>query len=238
VLVVDFFYALSRASLPALSDQCGKAGLPENEVPRCRSAVSRGAERYEQYTRYSAEAYRQAAAEANAASSDGAYAVAADGLFTLDNAVLAKNTKLWANPTVDPVFPLRRQACPEFSPFATQCLTATIAHPDVAGARQYTDSFLLNPRLRAWFGLAAEGGPVAVSELVADTETEVTLRAPAAADGARYRWYFGDGNVAETSTPTATHTYFRTGPHLPRVVVTGGDGERNLHEAPEPVVVS
>jgi len=230
VLLVNFYYALSRASLPVMRTQCENAGLAANQVPQCKGAVARGADRYEQYTRYSAEAYRQAAAAANAASPDGSYAVAADGLFTLDNAVLAADSKLWANPTADPAFPLRKQACPELSATVPQCLSAAIAHPDVAGAKHYADNLVLNPALRTWFDLP--GGSTAPVQVLEQISAEVTLQAPAGVTSGRYRWYFGDGTVAETTTPTAVHTYDSAGPNLPRVLVGS-----TLYEATEPVIV-
>jgi hypothetical protein len=226
VVLVDFYFAMSRASLPVLRKQCDNAGLKASQLPRCYDAIGLAADRYEQFTRYSSEAYRVAAQAANAASPDGPYAVAADGLFTAEQAVLAPDAKLWGSPTADPAFPLRKQACPEFSPTVGQCLSAAIAHPNVEGARQYADNLALNPALRAWFGLGTTKAPVKV---LAKLGGEVTLSAPAT-DGARYRWYFGDGTTAETGEPTVTHTYDGLGPALPRVLVNGV-----LHEALAPV---
>jgi len=228
VVLVDFYYAMSRASLPVLRQQCDNAGLKANQLPRCYDAIRLAADRYEQFTRYSAEAYRAAAEAANAASPDGPYAVAADGLFTAEQAVLAADAKLWGNPTVDPAYPLRKQACPEFSATVAQCLTAAIAHPNVEGAQQYASNMALNPALRRWFGLGGTPAPVRVLSQVG---AEVTLSVPAT-EGARYRWYFGDGTTAETDAPTVSHAYDGLGPALPRVLVGSA-----LHEAAAPVQV-
>jgi hypothetical protein len=234
VLVVDFYYALTRASLGVLTRQCEQSGLAAERVPQCRGAVRRGADRFEQYTRYSAEAYRAAAAEVNAASPDGPFAAAGDGLFTLDNAVLAPESLLWSSPTADPAYPLRRQACPEFSATVPQCLTAGLAHPDVDGAARYADSLALNPALLRWFGLAAPRPPLDVS--AGDTAGDRTLTVPAGPAGSRYQWYFGDGTTAGTDTPTTRHRTTEAGPQLPRAVVTAPDGARTLYEADAPIV--
>lgn len=148
-----------------------------------------------------------------------------DGLFTLDNAAFAANRKVWQVPHEDEQFSLRQEACPRYSATVVQCLTAAIAHPDTAGSRQYAANFPRNQQLRRWFGLSPDMTPL---EVVRDGDT-VTLRAPA---GREYRWYFGDGTTATTSSPEVTHTYITSGPHLPRVVVDG-----RLHVARDSVRV-
>jgi PKD repeat protein len=156
--------------------------------------------------------------------------------------VLAPDAKVWSNPTTDQAYPLRRNACPEFSPTPPQCLTAAVGHPDVAGSAQYAANILLNPRLRSWFGLPA-GLPVAKATVTVSTTagtpgTEVSLRTTARAGaGTRYQWYFGDGTTQTTDTAATTHRYDAVGPSLPRVVTVDGDGDRDLREARRPVVI-
>jgi hypothetical protein len=232
VLVADFMYPFTRSSLPVLRDFCTKRDLPEDEVARCQGALGGAAQRYEAYTRLSAEAYRQAAEEANARSKDGAYAVAADGLFTLDQSALGPDPKVWQDATIDEAYPLRKLACPEFSPTPAQCLSAAIGHPDIPGSRQYAENFLRNPRLRGWFGLGGKAVPVTVSPASGAPGIEVTLTT--AASGGPYTWYFGDGTTAVTDAPKTTHVYAVPGPHLARVVTGSGA----LHEAAKPVVVT
>jgi len=233
VVLANFLYAFTRASLPVRSDFCTERDLPSDLVGRCQHGLGPAAERYEQYTQLSAEAYRRAAEAANAASPDGPYAIAADGLFTLDEAALAPNSKVWQDPTADQAYPLRREACPELSQTPPQCLTAAIGHPDVSGSRKYADSILLNPRLRGWFGLPTGGSRQGFT--VARGDPEVTFDAsgiPATA----YEWYFGDGTTARTETPKTTHRYAGSGPFLPRLITVDGAGNRTLHEAGAPLV--
>jgi hypothetical protein len=237
VVVVDFYYALSKASIPVVRKYCDRPDLPEELRPECMGALSRAADRFESFTRHSAEANREAAADANAASNDGAYAIAADGLFTYDQAVLARNAKLWGDFTADPAYPLRRQACPELSPTPSQCLTAAVAHPDIAGSKQYADNMLLAPQLRRWFGLPAAEHPFSVSNTIGPVGLKVTFTAPAGADGERFHWYFGDGAELVTTEPTASHIYDGAGPNLPRLVVESPDGARSLTEATTPIVI-
>ncbi|WP_455351810.1 PKD domain-containing protein [Streptomyces sp. SYSU K217416] len=242
VLVADFYYALSRSSSPLPVHRCSVPGVTGARLTGCKGALGSAARRYEQYTQLANDAYRKAAGAANDASTDGPYAVAADGLFTLDNALLAPESMVWGSPLTDPAFPLRSRACPELSQTVAQCLSAAVAHPDVDGSRRYADSFLLNPSLRGWFGLAP-GGPRA--QLSAPKEaspgSEVSLavtvdgRSPRA--GLRFHWYFGDGTQRETANAAVTHTFDREGPHLPRVVLTDENGGRGLVEATEPVTV-
>ncbi|MET9632320.1 hypothetical protein ABZX92_33175 [Lentzea sp. NPDC006480] len=223
VLVVDFYYALSRASfVPGWF--CTERGFSAQNEQLCLQNIGRAPQRFEQFTRESAEAYRTAVAEANAASADGPFAVVGDGLFTLDNAAFAADRKVWQLPHEDQQFSLRQEACPRYSATALQCLTAAIAHPDTTGSRQYAENFLRDQQLRAWFGLDSEQGSIDV-ELTGDT---VTLTAPA---GQELRWYFGDGTSAAGGRQV-THTYTTNGPHLPRVVVDG-----RLYEARDSVRV-
>ncbi len=223
VLVVDFYYALSRASLLP-SWFCTDRGFSAQNEQLCLQNIARAPQRFEQFTRESAEAYRTAVAEANAASSDGPFAVAGDGLFTLDNAAFAPDRKVWQAPNEDEQFSLRQEACPRYSATALQCLTAAIAHPDTTGSRQYAENFLRGQQLRQWFGLPADLTPLETSR---DGDT-VALKAPA---GQEFRWYFGDGTSA-VGGRQVTHTYTTSGPHLPRVVVDG-----RLHEARDSVRV-
>ncbi len=236
VIVADFYYALSRSSSPIPVKTCSVPGVAGARLASCKASLGRVAERYEQYTQLANAAYHQAAAAANKASGDGPYAVAADGLFTVDNALLTRDSKVWNTPVTDPAFPLRTRACPELSATPLQCLSAAVGHPDIEGARQYADAFLLNPRVREWFRLPRQG-PRAQLDLPAHAHvgTEVRLSAtvhgnPPAA-GYRYHWYFGDGTQQETGEPTVTHAYDRTGPWLPRLVMTGPDGGKTLVEA-------
>ncbi|WP_285742198.1 PKD domain-containing protein [Lentzea sp. NBRC 105346] len=230
VLLVDFYYALSRAS-GRLSSQCTDRGFAAEVQTECMRRLDLAPQRYEQFTRHSAEAYRQAVAEANAASPDGPYAVAADGLFTVDNAVFTENPLVWQFPTEDPAAALRHFACPEFSPTPPQCLTAALAHPNTAGSQQYAQNFLLNPSLRSWFKLPGEAHELTASM----SGNTVSLRAHGV-PGAKYRWFFGDGTTAVTPVPTTSHTYTTSGPHLPRVVAEAM-GVRSLQEATTPVVI-
>ncbi|MET8678989.1 PKD domain-containing protein [Streptomyces sp. NPDC004647] len=244
VIVADFYYALSRATSPLLAKRCSVPGLDGPRLARCKGGLGEAAERYEQYTQLANEAYREAAETANEASSDGAYAVAADGLFTLDNATLGRDSKVWGSPFADPQYPLRKLACPALSATPVQCLTAAVAHPDIDGARQYADSFLLNPRVRDWFGLPSTGPEVSLTvrggDRPAGSEVDFTATLPDGSPpeaGYRYHWYFGDGTKHETDKPVSTHVYHREGPYLPRLVVTGAAGQRVLTEASIPVVV-
>ncbi|MFE0186887.1 PKD domain-containing protein [Streptomyces sp. NPDC058989] len=236
VLVADFYYALSRSSSPIPVRTCSTPGVAGARLASCKAALGNVAERYEQYTQLANAAYHQAAAAANKASADGPYAVAADGLFTVDNALLTRDSKVWNTPVTDPAFPLRTRACPELSSTPVQCLSAAVGHPDIEGARQYADAFLLNPSVRTWFDLPRQG-PRAQLEAPKDAQVgsevplSVTVDGEPPADGYRYHWYFGDGTQQETNEPTVHHAYDRKGPWLPRVVMTGRDGGRVLAEA-------
>ncbi|UAL71793.1 PKD domain-containing protein [Streptomyces angustmyceticus] len=235
VLVADFYYALSRSSSPVPVKTCSVPGVTGARLASCRGALGGVAGRYEQYTQLANAAYHQAADAANEASTDGAYAVAADGLFTVDNALLTRDSKVWNTPVTDPAFPLRTRACPELSATPAQCLTAAVAHPDIAGARQYADAFLLNPSVRAWFGLPRQGPRARLhvpgsARVGGEVPLSVTVGGKPPA-GYRYHWYFGDGTQQETSEPAVTHVYDRGGPWLPRVVMSGPDGGQVLVEA-------
>ncbi|GGM46536.1 hypothetical protein GCM10012275_17010 [Longimycelium tulufanense] len=241
VIVVNLYYVYSRKSFPVSWQPCATDGLTAEQASRCRGLLGRAAERFEEYARYSAEAYRQAVEEANAKSADGPYAVATDGLFTRENAVLAENPKLWSYPATDRAASLRAFACPAMSSNPPQCLVAAIGHPNVEGARQYAENFLLNPRLRSWFGLGSEPQEqgFAVSEVSGPPGLTVSFDASVAArrGGQQFEWHFGDGTRTTTSEPVATHTYYGRGPNLPRLVAVDGDGKRTLYEAPRPVVI-
>ncbi|MCX4825463.1 PKD domain-containing protein [Streptomyces sp. NBC_01142] len=243
VIVADFYYALSRYSSPIPVKQCSAPGLAGARLATCKGALGGVAKRYEQYTQLANDAYRTAAHAANDASTDGPYAVAADGLFTLDSAGLAPRSTVWGTPFGDPMYPLRKKACPELSSTPVQCLSAAVAHPDIAGARQYADAFLLNPRVRQWFGLAPDG-PQALLTVPGDARVGSEVRLTATVDGHRppaghrYRWYFGDGTQLETGEATTTHVYDREGPYLPRLVVTTADGRKALTEASHTIGVS
>ncbi|MET7621485.1 PKD domain-containing protein [Streptomyces sp. NPDC005408] len=243
VIVADFYYALSRSSSPIPVSRCSTPGVTGARLTTCKGALGQVAKRYEQYTQLANDAYREAAAAANSASTDGPYVVAADGLFTVDNAVLARDSKLWNTPVTDSAFALRTRACPELSATPAQCLSAAVAHPDIDGARQYAGSFLLNPSVRAWFGLPS-GGPRAVLSAPKDAPVGSEVHLSASVDGAqsaagyRYHWYFGDGTQQETSEPSATHVYDGEGPWLPRLVLTAEDGRQVLTETAQPVIVS
>ncbi|MFE1172233.1 PKD domain-containing protein [Streptomyces sp. NPDC058773] len=236
VLVADFYYALSRSSSPIPVKTCSTPGITGARRASCKAALGKVAERYEQYTQLANAAYRQAAAAANKASKDGPYATAGDGLFTVDNAALTPDSKVWNTPVTDPAFPLRTRACPELSATPLQCLSAAVGHPDITGARQYADSFLLNPHLRSWFHLPRQG-PRAQLKVPANAHVDsevplsVTVHGRPPAAGYRYHWYFGDGTQQETDEPAVRHVYDRKGPWLPRVVMTGGDGKEVLVEA-------
>ncbi|MFG2287595.1 PKD domain-containing protein [Streptomyces sp. NPDC048595] len=236
VLVADFYYALSRSSSPIPVKTCSTPGLAGARLASCKGALGGVSERYEQYTQLANAAYHQAAAAANKASKDGPYAVAADGLFTVDNAVLTRDSKVWNTPVTDPAFPLRTRACPELSSTPLQCLSAAVGHPDIEGARQYADAFLLNPSVRRWFHLPRQG-PRAQFEapgkarVGSEVPLSVTVVGKPPTGGYRYHWYFGDGTQQETSEAAVTHAYDRKGPWLPRVVMTGQDGGRVLVEA-------
>ncbi|MFF3325062.1 PKD domain-containing protein [Streptomyces sp. NPDC002889] len=236
VIVADFYYALSRSSSPVPVKNCSVPGVTGARLASCKGALGGVAGRYEQYTQLANAAYHEAATAANEASTDGPYAVAADGLFTVENAVLARDPKVWGTPVTDPAFPLRTRACPELSPTPAQCLTAAVAHPDIAGARQYADAFLLNPSVREWFELPRQGPRVQLdvpqsARVGVQVRMSVTVDGEPPAAGYRYHWYFGDGTQQETSEATVTHTYDREGPWLPRLVMSGQDGGKVLTEA-------
>ncbi|MGG7575729.1 PKD domain-containing protein [Streptomyces sirii] len=240
VLVADFYYALSRSSSPIPVKNCSTPGLAGARLASCKGALGSVAERYEQYTQLANAAYRQAAADANKGSKDGPYAVAADGLFTVDNAVLTRDSKVWNTPLTDPAFPLRTRACPELSSTPLQCLSAAVGHPDIAGARQYADAFLLNPSVRRWFHLPRQGPRAQLkaprnTQVGSEVPLSVTVDGKPPAGGYRYHWHFGDGTQQETSEPAVAHAYDRKGPWLPRVVMTGRDGGRALVEASQAI---
>ncbi|MGW1787600.1 PKD domain-containing protein [Streptomyces tubercidicus] len=241
VLVADFYYALSRSSSPLPVKRCSVPGVTGKRLASCRGALGKVAERYEQYTQLANAAYRQAATAANHASPDGPYATAGDGLFTVDNAVLSPDSKVWATPVTDPAFPLRTRACPELSATRLQCLSAAVGHPDIAGARQYADSFLLNPSLREWFRLPRQGPRAELNapkhaQVGSEAPLSVTVDGKAPAAGYRYHWYFGDGTQQETDKAAVTHTYDHQGPWLPRLVMTGRDGKKVLVETPRALI--
>ncbi|MEU5011715.1 PKD domain-containing protein [Streptomyces sp. NPDC021749] len=236
VLVADFYYALSRSSSPVPVRTCSAPGVAGARLTSCKAALGRVAERYEQYTQLANAAYHQAAAAANKTSTDGPYAVAADGLFTVDNALLTPDSKVWNTPVTDPAFPLRTRACPELSATPLQCLSAAVGHPDIEGARQYADAFLLNPRLRQWFRLPQQGPQARLNvpqhaHVGSEVRMSVALPGKPPAAGYRYHWYFGDGTQQETNEPAVTHAYDHTGPWLPRLVMTGPGGGKVLVEA-------
>ncbi|WP_369637382.1 PKD domain-containing protein [Nocardia sp. JMUB6875] len=215
VLVADYYYAIDAQGMP---DQ---------------------AQRWAQFVGLSSEAYRQAASQANANSPDGPYAVAADGLFTQDNGILGPDPKMWVNPVGDNEISLRAAACPMLSPLPPQCLSAAMGHPNVAGARQYADNFLLNPQLRAWFGLGAQpSGPgFTMSDTSGNRGLTVGFDASQLPTGdiRQYNWYFGDGSSLTTTEPIAQHTYSNSGPNLARLVVTDAQGNRTMFEADRPI---
>ncbi|MEU9111388.1 PKD domain-containing protein [Streptomyces sp. NPDC048483] len=236
VIVADFYYALSRSSSPIPVKSCSRPGVAGARLASCKGALGGVAERYEQYTQLANAAYHQAAAAANKASTDGPYAVAADGLFTVDNALLTRDSKVWNTPVTDPAFPLRTRACPELSATPLQCLSAAVAHPDIEGARQYADAFLLNPSVRKWFHLPRQGPRAQLNvpenaHVGSEVRMSVTVDGKPPAAGYRYHWYFGDGTQREAGKATVIHAYDRKGPWLPRVVMTGMDGRRVLVEA-------
>ncbi|MFI9045577.1 PKD domain-containing protein [Streptomyces sp. NPDC053427] len=236
VIVADFYYALSRSSSPIPVKTCSTPGITAGRLTSCRSALGNVAERYEQYTQLANAAYRQAAAAANKASTDGPYAVAADGLFTVDNALLTRDSKVWNTPVTDPAFPLRTRACPALSSTPVQCLSAAVGHPDIEGARQYADAFLLNPSVRKWFHLPRQGPRAQLNvpdsvQVGRQAHMSVTVAGKPLAAGYHYHWYFGDGTQRETGEATVTHAYTRNGPWLPRLVMTGQDGRKILFEA-------
>ncbi|MFG2212148.1 PKD domain-containing protein [Streptomyces sp. NPDC048638] len=236
VIVADFYYALSRSSSPIPVRTCSAPGVSGARLTSCKGALGRVAERYEQYTQLADAAYRQAADAANEASADGPYAVAADGLFTVDNALLTRNSKVWNTPVTDPAFPLRTRACPELSPTPAQCLSAAVGHPDIEGARQYADAFLLNPSVREWFHLPRQGPRAELDvpkhvHVGSEVHMSVTVEGKPPAAGYRYHWYFGDGTQRETGEAAVTHAYERKGPWLPRLVMTGQDGGSVLVES-------
>ncbi|GAU69161.1 hypothetical protein SSP35_10_01970 [Streptomyces sp. NBRC 110611] len=235
VIVADFYYALSRSSSPIPVKTCSTPGVARGWLTSCRRALGGVADRYEQYTQLANAAYHQAAAEANKASTDGPYAVAADGLFTVDNALLARDSKVWNTPVTDPAFPLRTRACPELSQTPAQCLTAAVGHPDIEGARQYADAFLLNPSVRDWFHLPRQGPRAQLNvpesaHVGSEVPMSVTVNGEPPAAGYRYHWYFGDGTQQETGEAAVAHAYDRKGPWLPRLVMTGPDGGKVLVE--------
>lgn len=236
VIVADFYYALSRSSSPVPVRTCSTPGVAGARLASCKAALGSVAERYEQYTQLANAAYHQAAAAADKASADGPYAVAADGLFTVDNALLSRDSKVWNTPVTDPAFPLRTRACPELSSTPLQCLSAAVGHPDIEGARQYADAFLLNPKVRDWFRLPRQGPRAQLNvpehtHVGSEVRMSVTVHGKPPAAGYRYHWYFGDGTQQETGGAAVTHAYDRNGPWLPRVVMTGRDGGKVLVEA-------
>ncbi|WP_405411832.1 PKD domain-containing protein [Streptomyces decoyicus] len=236
VIVADFYYALSRSSSPIPVKTCSTPGVAGTRLTSCKGALGSVAERYEQYTQLANAAYHQAASAANESSKDGPYAVAADGLFTVDNALLTRDSKVWGTPVTDPAFPLRTRACPELSETPAQCLSAAVAHPDIEGARQYADAFLLNPSVREWFHLPREGPRAqlnvpANAHVGGEVRMSVTVDGKPPAPGYRYHWYFGDGTQQETDEADVTHAYDRKGPWLSRLVMTGQEGKKVLVEA-------
>lgn len=197
-----------------------------------------GLARWSEFVRLSADTFRQAAADANAAAGVD-YAVAADGLFAQDNGIIGSARRLWLNPFGDESISLRALVCPEMNELTPQCRTSAVAQPDAEGARQYADAFLLNPRIREWFG---GGGPAGDGFTVSHDSGPVGLTVhfdatPAGAAARKYDWYFGDGIHASTTAPTVSHTYTGHGPNLPRLVVTDLEGHRSMYEAGKPIEI-
>ncbi|WP_327143253.1 PKD domain-containing protein [Nocardia sp. NBC_01327] len=195
-------------------------------------------QRWSEFVRTSAEAFRTAADRANTAAGE-TFAVAADGLFGQDGGAVGNDPKLWMNPLGDEEISLRLLACPPHSDQAPQCGKAVAGHADVEGARQYAKTFLLNPRVREWFG---GGGPLGdgftVSRTAGPSGSTVDFDATPAGGAIRqYEWYFGDGVHLTTNGPTASHAYADTGPNLPRLVVTDMTGHRSMYELNEPIVI-
>ncbi|MFI6870747.1 PKD domain-containing protein [Nocardia sp. NPDC050406] len=196
-----------------------------------------GVARWAEFVRLSADTFRQAAAAANAAAGE-EYAVAADGLFAQDGPV-GVTRRPAMNPFGDEAISLRALACPEADSLPLLCRTPAVGHPDAEGARQYADAFLLNPRMREWFG----GGGPAGDGFTASHESGpvgVTVHfdaAPAGGAVRQYDWYFGDGIHVTTTAPNVSHTYTGRGPSLPRLVVTDIQGNRSMYEARQPIVV-
>ncbi|WP_157762478.1 PKD domain-containing protein [Nocardia yamanashiensis] len=195
-------------------------------------------ERWSEFVRASAEVFRRAATDANAAAPE-PYAVAADGLFTEDTGGAGAARKPALNPLGDESFALRLLACPPLGDLPPQCRMPAVSHLSLADARPYADAFLMNPRLREWFG---GGGPAGagftVSRQAGPPGTTVSFdAAPAGAAIRQYEWYFGDGAHATTQAATVSHVYHGSGPNLPRLVVTDMTGHRSLYELDEPIMI-
>ncbi|MEU0542634.1 PKD domain-containing protein [Nocardia sp. NPDC005978] len=193
-------------------------------------------QRWSEFVRSSAEVFRRAAARANAEAGR-TFAVAADGLSTADTDL--RGGAPWMNPLGDEAVSLRLLACPQWSELPPQCRTDAGKRRDVRGAQQYADAFLMNPRVRDWFGGGGPGG----EGFLASRESGpagVTVDFDAALAGGairQYEWHFGDGDRVVTTAPVVAHVYRGHGPHLPRLVVTDMTGHRSLYELPRPIVI-
>ncbi|WP_157574355.1 PKD domain-containing protein [Nocardia jejuensis] len=193
-------------------------------------------QRWSEFVRSSAEVFRQAAMAANSVAGE-QFAVAADGLFAQGGK--PGDAELWMNPLGNEAASLRLLACPQLSELPPQCRTVAAGDPDVEGARRYADAFLMNPKVREWFG---DGGPAdggfSVSSSTAAVGKDVSFDAAQAGGAIRhYEWYFGDGEREITTEPVVSHAYSGRGPNLPRLVVTDMTGRRSLYELDHPITV-
>lgn len=239
VILADFYWALSEFSGKHTLGSCDNLGLPANALPLCKSVAEGVVEptRWDQFARYSAEAYRAAAQQANAASSNGPFAVASSGLFTKQNSGFTPNAWVWSDTTADPAYALRQYACPELSATPPQCLTATLVHPNITGARHFATTFAMLPQIRQWFRTTAPSAPTAsfassTTHGVPPFSVTFNGSASRAKTGiASYHWYFGDGFDAVTTTPRITHRYHDPGPYEPVLVITDHAGRSALAQA-------
>lgn len=265
VILENFYWGLSELSQDKIATSCPLLPLASQAI--CES-VSDGAaqpERWDQFARYSGDAYFQAAQQANAASTNGPFAVASDGRYTKRNSVLAPEPLVWGSPTGDPAEALRQRACPELSATVQQCLTAAMVHPNIAGARQYADTFALLPQVQDWFATKQPAAPSAAFTAAPTVGTppfsvvfDATGTTPGSPDApyhlylpmvaasgtmargtvATYHWYFGDGSDEVTTSPTVTHTFVDPGPFHAELVVTDAAGRQSLAQASAPIVAA
>ncbi|MFC9994796.1 PKD domain-containing protein [Nocardia sp. NPDC127526] len=214
VLVANYFHGYDTESVPDVLRQ-----------------------RWSEFVRVSAEVFRTAAKQANAVAGEN-FAVSADGLYARPAGRSGDDRRPAMNPLGDEGISLRLLACPQLGELPPQCLGA-VGPPDPEGARQYAEAFLLNPRIREWFG---GGGPAGEGFTVdgtpgADGVTVDFDATPAGGAIRQYEWYFGDGTHLVTTEPVVSHHYTDSGPYLPRLVVTDMTGNRSLYEHGKALVI-
>ncbi len=158
VLVVDFYYALSRASFVPRGSAPRAASTPPTNSCACRTSAARRAVR----AVHPRVGRGVPAGGGRGERRLGRRPVRGRGRWP----VHAGQRRVRPEPqglaaaARGPAVLVPTGGLPRYSATALQCLTAAIAHPDTVGSRQYAENFLRNQQLRQWFGL---GGNLARS---------------------------------------------------------------------------